>query len=78
VQRILKVLNQSDFQALPESFLAEYRTENIVKRLTLILNSINEFFDYQQHHPSDIPNLDRWRITRLKAQQLLGKIKQKF
>lgn len=78
VQRILKVLKQPNFITFPESFFSEYRSENIVKRLTLILNSINEFFDYQQQQTSDIPNLDRWRVSRLKAQQFLRKVKQKL
>lgn len=78
VQRILHVLDAEALLPLPEQFLEEYRTENITKRFQAILDDINHFFDHKKHHPPNIKNLTRMRITKLLAQRIIGKLKQKY
>lgn len=78
VERILKVVNGSTCANFPEQVLAEYRSENILRRLKLILEEINEFFDHKQYHGANIPSLTRMRINKLQMRRILGKLRQKF
>lgn len=78
IERMLKVLNHSDIFTLPEGVLAEYRAENIIQRLTVILQDINAFFDRKQTHVSNIPTLTRMRKAKLLAQRILIKLIQKL
>jgi hypothetical protein len=77
VQRILRCLHQSP-AALPAEFLQDYREESIVQRWQSILPEINDFFDYQEKHGSDISPLNSWRIQTLWWQSKLAKIKVKL
>ena len=77
VQRILSVVKGSANITLPEQFFAEYRTENIVKRLQVILEEINQFFAQKQYGLSEIKDLTKMRIFRLKAQTFLKKVLKK-
>ncbi len=77
VQRILKVLDASAAIALPEKFFAEYRAENITQRLQVILDELNDFFDYKKHYPSNIKSLTRMRVVIL-TQKIFGKLSQKY
>ena len=77
VQRILHSLNQPP-QVLPPEFLQAYREESIVQRWQTILQEINEFFDYQEQHDSDIRALNSWRVQALWWQSKLTKIKSKL
>ncbi len=78
LQRILKMLpTASPFSVSPQ-LLAEYRTENILQRLSVILNDINDFFDHKQHHLSNIRSLTRLRMIQLQAQRILTKIRKKY
>ncbi|MEA5552020.1 glycosyltransferase [Anabaena cylindrica UHCC 0172] len=78
VQRILKSLASPVSLTLSTELLSEYRSENIIKRFTLILAEINEFFDYQIHPSSKIQDLTKLRLTKLFIQRVYGKIKQKY
>ncbi|QSJ19013.1 glycosyltransferase [Nostoc sp. UHCC 0702] len=78
VQRILKVLKSSVSLALPEQFFAEYRTENIIQRFTVILDELNDFFDHKAHHKPNIKSLSRARLTKLLSQRLYSKLKKKY
>jgi hypothetical protein len=78
IQRILKVLENSSSQTLPEQFFEEYRSENIARRLKIILDDINDFFDHKKQHSSTIKNLTRMRIAKLLAQKVSGKLWQKY
>ncbi|MBF2066960.1 MAG: glycosyltransferase [Calothrix sp. C42_A2020_038] len=77
VQRILRIVSNSQPFNLPNDFLAEYRLKNITKRLQVILDELNEFFDHKQRYPSNIPDFNQIRLTQLKFQQILSKIKKK-
>lgn len=78
IQRILKVVNHSTPVILPDQFFAEYRSENIVKRLELILAEINHFFDYKNQYSSNIQELTQLRLAKLRIQRIFGKIKERF
>lgn len=78
VSRILRVLKQSEPLTIPESFLAEYRTPNILNRLSVILQELNEFFDHTQNYPATIAPLTRLRLAKLNANRILTKLKQKL
>nr|WP_290225137.1 glycosyltransferase [Trichocoleus desertorum] len=78
VQRILKAVNTATPTSLSEQFFSEYRTENIIQRLTVILQEVNEFFDHKQNHTSNIPSLTRMRVKKLQVQRIWSKVKQKY
>ena len=81
-QRILNVINQFNrdrrLSFLAPHVLEEYRAENIINRLEIILTEINEFFDYRQSHRqnyrSNIADLSYWRILQLRSQRVWTKI----
>jgi hypothetical protein len=76
VQRILKVLTTSAPPTVPDDFVVEYRTDNITKRLRVILGELNEFFDHKAHYPSSIQNLTAMRIAQLRLEISFKKIKK--
>ena len=78
LQRISQVLLSSKSLPLSESWLAEYRSENLTARLQVILTEINNFFDYRTQYSADIEDLNSSRITRLKIERIFNKIKQKI
>ncbi len=78
VARILRVLKQSEPLTVPESFLAEYRSTNILKRLSVILQELNEFFDHTETYPATIAPLTRLRLAKLNAARILTKLKKKL
>jgi hypothetical protein len=78
VQRILKVIHQPGLPALSESFLAEYRSPNILKRFAVILQEVNDFFDHTQNHPPTIAPLTKLRLAKLTAQRLFTKLQKKL
>jgi hypothetical protein len=77
VQRILSAIEQPA-PALPESFLAEYRGQNVLDRLAVILREVNEFFDHQQAHPATIEPLTRSRLAKLAVKRIIAKIQKKL
>lgn len=86
MQRILKVIerfNQGDRHIFANShllaeLLAEYRAENIISRLKVILTEINEFFDHRQSQRHHIPDLNTWQILKLRSQRVYAKISQRL
>ncbi|MGD1917420.1 MAG: glycosyltransferase [Pleurocapsa sp.] len=60
------------------SLLTEYRRENLVARLGVILGEINRFFDCQAKYLSNIPSLNSKRLNSLKIKRILSKINQKI
>lgn len=85
LQRILQIAHKqgptaltpsdADMQIEPD-FLLRYRAPQIEKRLRLILQDINLFFDYQLQTqvPSDIPQLTRSRVFYLTLRRAFNKI----
>ncbi|OKH30293.1 glycosyltransferase, partial [Calothrix sp. HK-06] len=53
MERILKVATTSEPFNLSQDFLAEYRLDNITRRLQVILSELNEFFDHKQQYASN-------------------------
>ena len=78
VDRILKVLASSTSLTLSENVLAEYRTENIIQRLRVILTEINDFFTHENNYSNPIANLTKIRLAKLFIQRIFGKIKKKY
>jgi len=77
-QRILKVVQSNPKLSLSPKILDEYRAENIIYRLQVILEEINEFFDHKQVCQSNIPDLGYWQVMKLRSQRIFAKIKQKL
>jgi len=75
VQRILKVIEAEGAITWHEQFF-EYRAENITKRLKVILDDINIFFDHKKSYQSNIKNLTRIRVIKLLTQRMFGKLRQ--
>ncbi|HEY9729547.1 MAG TPA: glycosyltransferase [Chroococcales cyanobacterium] len=78
VQRILKRLKQSASFVLPDKVLEEYRSKNIIQRFQVILDDINNFFDYKKHHSSTIESLTKMRLAKLLTQRIFSKVKEKY
>ena len=80
LDRIDCVLKQKQSRSNKTSvaFLAEYRRENIIARLKIILAEINSFFDYNLQSSSNIKSLTTQRINKLKIKRILSKINQKI
>ncbi len=76
--KITQVLQHTQLRQRSESFLAEYRRENLLGRLRVILTEINSFFDWRSPYPANIPSLNSKRISRLKIQRILAKLPQKL
>jgi len=78
VQRILKALENPTLSFASEEILAEYRSVNILKRLHVILQDINIFFDRKLSYVHPIRDLSPMRIARLNVQNLLYKLRKKY
>lgn len=78
LQRIRQVVNSEQRQSLDSSFFQQYQEENLLPRLEVILQEINQFFDFQTEHKFPIESLTYWRRQQLWLQKYLEKIKQKL
>lgn len=68
LQRILKTIQTSHPYPISEALLAEYRTDNILQRLRVILAEVNEFFDSQPQQQGAIAPLSVWHLAKLRWQ----------
>jgi glycosyltransferase involved in cell wall biosynthesis len=78
LKRILQAVESEPNIDLQESFFAEYRRDNILQRLEMILQDINLFFDYKANCRIEIPSLTKMRLMKLLLRKIFGKIKQKI
>jgi len=78
VQRILKALQNPVSLTLSDAVLAEHRTENILKRLQVILEDVNNFFDHKQNNSTDIPNFNFIRKRKLLLRRISIKLRKKI
>lgn len=78
VQRILNTLTSPINLTLTAEVLAEYRTENVIQRLTVILADINKFFDHKSSYSSSIQSLTKLRLFELLMKRVFKKVKKKF
>lgn len=78
VQRILTAVNEMPKLKLSEQILSEYRGENIIKRLDVILAELNLFFDYKSQYLGDIKDLSHLRITQLRLTKIWKKLTEKL
>ncbi|MBD2576475.1 glycosyltransferase [Oscillatoria sp. FACHB-1406] len=72
--RILEILKRPVLPAINEQQLAEYRSENILKKLLVILEEINTFFDKKESYTDRIESLTPLRIATLRAAAFKQKI----
>ncbi|MCG8363916.1 MAG: glycosyltransferase [Pseudanabaenales cyanobacterium] len=77
VQRILKMLNSPPQTILPDDFFEIYRTESITKRLKIILDQLNEFFDHTKYYHSNIKGSTKLRLSKLIFQRFFSKLVKK-
>ncbi|AKG20549.1 glycosyltransferase [Calothrix sp. 336/3] len=78
MQRISVALNRENKITFPEHFLAEYRQKNIIDKMQVILQELNEFFDHRQKYTSNIPQLTPMRLAQLQIQRVFSKVKKKM
>ena len=78
LERIFKAAKNPDKFILAEHILGEYRSDNITKRLKLILEEIDNFFDGQKNHQSNIKDLTTMRIAKLFIQSKWNKLRNKY
>jgi hypothetical protein len=85
LRRIVTAVHEADLPPLEtEGLLAEYRHEAILKKLGVILNDINDFFDYRNGEalgaaPSQqISPLSSTRLLKLRWQQLTQKLRTRL
>ena len=78
VQRILQVIKSDAKPQLPRSFWEQYKEENLVRRLQVILEEINTFFDKKAEVKTKIAILDFLRVKQLKMKKLVDKIQSKL
>ncbi|MGH1396295.1 MAG: glycosyltransferase [Trichormus sp.] len=78
VDRILKVINSPISPTVSDDFFSEYRQENIIKRLQIIITELNQFFDHKQDYQSNISSLSKWRLFNLLIQRVNSKFRKKY
>ena len=78
VKRILNVLKSSQLLSLSPHVLAEYRSDNLIKRLRVIVEEINLFFDHKQQLIGDIRDLTKLKMARLFLKKLSKKLSSKI
>ncbi len=76
--KILQVLEATTLPTLSETVLAEYRKENIIQRLKVILSEINDFFDHKNHYSTKIPDLTKIQLAKLFVERIFAKIQKKY
>ncbi len=74
VKRIIQAILSSGQLGLSPDVLAEYRSDNIVKRLEIILAEINFFFDHKQELVGDINDLTQIKMARLFVRKVMKKL----
>lgn len=77
LHRILNSLKDSTLSS-GSSLFQEYRTDNILDRLSVILNEINTFFDHQSQSQQPIQELTKIRLIQLLIKRVGNKVSKKF
>ena len=76
--RILRALQNPHSQEFSPLQLAEYRQENLLQRLGVILQDVNDFWDALPTYKKNIPPLTKVRLLQLQYRSLRSKIQQKL
>ncbi len=61
-----------------ESLVAQYRSDHLIAKLELILTEINHFFDVRSQYSANIKSLNKRRISQLKIEKIMSKLRQKL
>jgi hypothetical protein len=72
------VIENSAAFTLSQQLFEEYRADNIIRRLQIILDDINAFFDGSKNYPPNIQSLTRMRVTKLQIQRIFDKLQKKY
>jgi glycosyltransferase involved in cell wall biosynthesis len=78
VQRIIKVIKNSTSLPVSNPLFEEYRTENIIIRLKIILDDINNFFDAKKLYSANIKSLTKSHVAQSRIKRIWGKLQQKY
>ncbi len=78
VDRILAVVRSYSPVHDIESLVAEYRADNILSRLQVILTDVNYFFDRVDLNITDLPDLNTRRILQLRMFKVIKSIQKKL
>jgi glycosyltransferase involved in cell wall biosynthesis len=78
VERILSVVTAHQPVKNVDALVAEYRTENILSRLPVILTEVNHFFDRINPSAADIADLNYQRILQLRLTKAIKTIQKKL
>ncbi len=78
VERILSAIQSPRKIDSIESLVSEYRTENILFRLHVILDELNHFFDRTSPGNSDIADLNTRRIFQLRMSKAVKSIQKRL
>jgi len=78
LERIALVLSSPRSPSFLESWLAEYRSANLIPRLQVILTEIEHFFDHRDRYTQNIRSLNATYLAKLEAQRIFQKIGQKI
>jgi glycosyltransferase involved in cell wall biosynthesis len=77
LKRILNCV-QTEPKPLDMAFLEEYRRENILQRIRVILNDLNLYFDERKDSQETITPLSRLRIWQMRSQIFIQKAQAKL
>ncbi|MBE9114554.1 glycosyltransferase [Lusitaniella coriacea LEGE 07157] len=78
LKRILRVLQKPKESVPVEDWIAEYRAPQIIQRLQVILEELNDFFDGKSQYSSQIEKIARSRTVKLRLQRIFRKLSQKY
>lgn len=76
LQRIHQALETPNKTIAP--LVAEYRKDNLIAKLAVILTDINHFFDVRSQYSPNIQSLNKGRIRQLKIKKIMSKLGQKL
>jgi hypothetical protein len=76
VKRILDCVTKPS-EPLPSEFFDPYRSENIIHRWRVIVQELNQFFDYAEQHGADIPELTPFRLEQMRWRSKFDKLKKR-
>jgi glycosyltransferase involved in cell wall biosynthesis len=78
VDRIIAVVRSYSPVKDLESLVCEYRADNILSRLQVILTEVNYFFDRVDLNVTDLPDLNTRRILQLRMLKVVKSIQKKL
>ena len=78
LQIILQVIKSEQAPNLAAGFFEQYKEENLLPRLEIILQDINDFFDFRTKHKLLVGDFGYWRSRKLLLKRFVEKIRKKL